>query len=508
MEDNKLLKIKKNVTAGLISKAISVVVPFISRTILLKIMGSEYLGLNGLFSSILNILNLAELGVDSAITYNMYKPIAENDVEKVNSLLKLYRKLYLIIGVIVVTIGVICTPFLRLLINGSIPDDVNLIIIFLVYLGNTSISYFLFSYRKSLLIALQRNDIVNNIATFIVLFQNIFQVVIFYVTKNFYLYSLTAFLFTVLSNLFCLYISKRNYPIFKPKGTVSVEQIETIKKQISGLIISKICVKSRNALDNVVISSLINLISVTVYSNYYYVIDAVHSILGTILISIASIIGNNIVTKGKEENMKHLNVIQYIYTWLSVWAMSCTFLLYQDFMTIWAGDKLLLDDKAALLFSVYGFLLCIGDVNGMYFDSNGLWWHSRKYTIIETVLNVFLNIVLSIKLGIKGVILASIISVSFSNLYYIPYILYTQYFGKKNITSYMRKTILHFFSFGIVCSLSQIISSNLKNVGFSLFLYKIMIVTIVVFIISRCLSIFQKESKDTHDLIIRVIKKL
>ena len=505
MTDSKIKTAKKNIASGLISRIISILAPFISRTILLRIMGSSHLGLNSLFNSILNVLNLAELGIDSAITYNMYIPIAEGDKAKVNSLLKLYQKLYRYIGFFILLTGLLCVPFLRFLVRGEIPDDIDLILVFLLYLSNTTISYLLFAYKKSLLVALQRNDIVSNISTIIIVLQNAMQILLYFLTKNYYLYSSLLLFFTILSNLLCNYVSVRLYPEYKPEGELDKQDKEEIKKQISGLMINKVCMKSRNAFDNIVISSLINLISVTIYSNYFYVINSVHGILGTILISITSIIGNDIITKSKDENLVYMKTIQFIYMWLSIWSMGCVFILYQDFMVKWAGSSLLLDNLAVILFSAYGFILCAGDVNGMYLDTNGLWWFTRKFTLIETIISLVLNILLAINIGLNGVILASLVSVVFSNMYYNPRILYKHYFGIEHLKGYLLELLKYIILFSFVCVISKRLCVFLSLHGLFLYIGKVVTVSLVTIIICICSAYRNKTAENAREMLSKLV---
>ena len=151
----------RNIFFGAVFKIITLLGPFIIRTMILWIMGSEYIGLNSLFTSILSFLSLAELGVGSALVYSMYKPIAEDDQDMICALLNLYRKMYRIIGMIILGVGLLLLPFLNKLVKGEAPADVNLYILYLIYLFNTVISYVMFAYKQSLLTAFQRSDIIS-----------------------------------------------------------------------------------------------------------------------------------------------------------------------------------------------------------------------------------------------------------------------------------------------------------------------------------------------------------
>ena len=156
---------KKGIITGVVNKVITLLIPFIVRTIFIKVIGIEYAGLNGLFTSLLQVLNLAELGFASAVVYSMYKPIADRDDETICALLNFYRRVYKVVGYVVLGAGLLVLPFIKYFINGNPPEDINLYVVYLVLLFNTSISYLLYGYKTSLLNAYQRTDVINNISS-------------------------------------------------------------------------------------------------------------------------------------------------------------------------------------------------------------------------------------------------------------------------------------------------------------------------------------------------------
>ncbi|RGX70923.1 hypothetical protein, partial [Bacteroides stercorirosoris] len=174
--DSRLNNSTRNIFAGLINKVLLILFPFISRTAIIYALGNEYLGLNSLFSSILMVLNLSELGISSALVYSMYKPIADDDKVKIRALLAVYKKWFRVIGVTLLTVGLTLLPFLKYLIKGEVPSDVNLYLLYLIYLFNTSLGYFLFAEKRALLTAYQRSDIVSNINSFVSLFLYLSQI--------------------------------------------------------------------------------------------------------------------------------------------------------------------------------------------------------------------------------------------------------------------------------------------------------------------------------------------
>ena len=191
----------RNVAFGIILKIATTIWPFAIRSIILATLGAEYLGLNSLFSSLLSFLTLAELGVGSAMVYAMYKPIAENDEQQVNALLNLYKKLYRYVGLVILSIGLILIPFLDKLIEGSPPEDTNLYVLYIVFLFNTVISYFLYAYKQSLIVAHQRTDIISKSALIVQSVMYIVQGGVLLAFKNYYLFIILLTLYTIVTNL-------------------------------------------------------------------------------------------------------------------------------------------------------------------------------------------------------------------------------------------------------------------------------------------------------------------
>lgn len=445
---------KRNIISGMINKIITLGLPFISRTFIVYILGAQYLGLNSLFTSILQMLNLAELGFSSAIVFSMYKPMAEGNDEKVCALLNLYKWVYRIIGVVVLIIGLVLLPFLNIFINSEIPSDVNIHTLFLIYLINTILGYLMYSYRSSILVASQRNDIVTRINTIVILLQNVIQMLFLFVTKNYYVYIIIMPVCTVLNNLFVAYITKNNYPQYECKGKLERTELHKLKYQISGLMISKVCSTSRNSLDSIIISSMIGLVPVAIYGNYYYIMSGVQSIMSIITTSISASVGNSIVTETKEKNYKDMMKFMFLYAWLAGICVNCLLNLYQPFMKIWMGEDMLFSFDIVIAFCIYFYSITLGDVRTVYMTSTGLWWESRYRSVMETISNLVLNILLGKLFGVIGVIIATIISLLIVNFGYGSHIIFKYYFqngkAKQYYLTHIYCILIVFFS--CVCS--------------------------------------------------------
>lgn len=442
---------KRSVLWGMINKIVTLLLPFFIRTVIIKMLGAEYLGLNSLFGSILQVLNLSELGFSSAIVYCMYKPIAENDVSTINALMKFYRKVYRIIGIIIGVVGIILIPFIPCFVGGEIPEDINLYIIYIVYLLNTVVSYILFAYKSAIPSAFQRNDIISIAGTLTQGGMYIAQIITLFLCKNYYYYIIIMPIFTVANNLVLSFWVDKVYPEYKCEGELLNDTKKEIKEKISGLMINKICQTTRNALDSICISAFLGLKITAIYNNYFYIINALISISIVITSSMTSGVGNSIVIESKEKNYKDMCKINFIYMWIAGWATICLLCLYQPFMKIWVGDSLMFDMPVVVLFVLYFYFLKMGDVRGLYSDAAGLWWENRYRAIGESITNIVLNIVLVQFWGVYGVIIATMLSLLIINFGLGSQIVFNHYFQNGKLKEY-------YFSHGKYFSITFVIA--------------------------------------------------
>lgn len=436
MEIKRTENTRRNIAVGTINKIITILLPFIVRTVMIRTVGSEYLGLNSLFSSILQVLNLAELGFSSAIVYNMYRPIAENDIKTLSALYAFFKKIYNWIGVIILVAGIIVTPFLPLLINGEQPKGINIYIVFWVYLFNTVATYAFGAYKCSIPNAMQRTDIVNVIGMISLGGMYVSQIVVLLLFSNYYIYIILMPAFTLLNNFLMSTIVDRAYPDIKCRGRISNEIMHDIKTRVSGLMITKICQTSRNSLDSIFVSTFLGLEITAIYNNYYYVINALMGFSTIILGAMAAGVGNSIIKESVSKNYNDMRRINFIYMWISGWATICLLCLYQPFMELWMGRSYLFPYSIVIIFAIYFYALKMGDVRGLYSDANGLWWENRYRAVAESVTNIILNIVLGQLFGVYGIIIATLISLLVVNFGFGSQIVFKYYFNNGKLHEY------------------------------------------------------------------------
>lgn len=494
----------RNIAFGSVNRIINIILPFISRTVILYVMGTQYLGLSSLFTSILSFLCLTELGIGAAMVYSMYKPIAENDHATIKALLNLYRKLYRIIGTVILVIGLLLMPFLKILVPEELPPDINLYLLYLIYLFNAVLSYWLFAYKNALLQAYQRDDINSKIASIITPASYIVMLLCLFLTKNYYAYVIWLPIFTVLTNLLRLVLVNRNFPDMEPEGEVSAELKHSIFKKTTALIGTKLNTVVLNAADNLVMSAFLGLTVIAMYGNYHYIMTAITGFTGIIYASMTAGLGNSLQTDSLETNYHNFEKFSFINSWLVGWCTVCLVCLYQPFMQIWVGEKLMFPFYVVLEMGLYFYVYQIRKIPVVYKDAAGIWWEDRFRPYVCMVVNVMLNITLVQVIGISGIILSTVFSLFIS----IPWENYTifKYVFHRSSKPYYGKMALSAVTMLLAGTVTFWICS-LLGTGISAFLLRMCVCVIVPNTVFALCSCRRPEFGDAMTMVRRILKR-
>ena len=468
----------RNIIWGVIERVISIILPFTTRTILIKVLGAEYLGLNSLFTSILQVLSISELGISSAIVFSMYRPIAEDNNDLTCALLNLYRKIYLIIGSIILVVGLAIVPALPKLIAGENNTDVNVLIIYLIYLSNTILSYYLFAYKQALFSAHQRNDLISKRTTIVSTFSNGLQIVVLLLLKDFYIYVVVIPLATILTNILNAVLANKMYPHIQCRGKVPENEIKGIKKRVVGLISYKIYGVVYSAVGAIVISSFLGLVPLAIYNNYFYVQTAIIGFLTIITTSITAGVGNKMITSSKEENYNDFMNFTFANGWITSWCAICLVVLYQHFMRTWVGDDLTFPCSTMVLIVLYFYLSRVTNMTFTYREAAGLWWEDRFRPLVLTATNLLLSLILVQIIGVNGVLLSTIFCTVFISIPWGTYILFKKYF-EMSPKKYYQRILLYVFATSIISFVSLIICDLLPSSGWLILAIKCCICLII-----------------------------
>ena len=284
--------VKRNMIANAASSGIRLLFPFLNRTLFLWLLGPAYLGLNGLFGSILGVLSLAELGFGMAVVCSMYKPVADDDRDLLCAYLRFYRTIYRCVGAAIFLIGLALLPFLGKLVHGTVPPDIDLRILYVIHLVNTAASYFLFAYRGVVLGAHHRNDVITNIRTAVSVAQYIAVFLILLVTRNYYHYVIATVVFTVVQNVLLVKASRKLFPDIEPHGVLPLDLRRRVISDVKSIFMHKVGGVITNSTDNLVISAFLGLVAVAAYGNYYYVVTSVAGLVAVVYSSMTGGFGN------------------------------------------------------------------------------------------------------------------------------------------------------------------------------------------------------------------------
>ena len=434
MKKTKQSRIKntgKNFIFSMFSTLLTSILGFISRTIFIKTIGITYLGANSLFTNVLSLLSLTELGIGSAIAFSLYKPLAEDDIETIKSLMLFYKKAYRYIAAVIAVLGCCLLPFLDIIIKD--PGKMQYIpFIYLVFLYNTVISY-LFSYKTTLLSADQKSYLMTNINMLISVITVGIQIVVLIAFENYFIYLIVGAIINTIQWYFInRYIYKR-YPYLKDRNVAPLNKKEksTIAINVKAMIFHKVGELCINQTDNIIISSFISIASVGIYNNYYMIINIINNFASSVFNSATASLGNLIATESYEKRYTVFKKYNFLGFWVYGWTGICLFILLNPFIKIWLGKDFLIDNFTLILviFNYYlvGMRITVGNVK----MSAGLYKQDQWAPIIQSIINLFVSIIGAIHMGLAGVFLGTVVSSIAVPCWYRPLIVYKYAFNKK-----------------------------------------------------------------------------
>lgn len=484
----------RNVFFEAFNKIEGIILPFVSRTVIIYVLGAKYLGLNSLFSSILSFLSLAELGAGAAMVYSMYKPISNNDIKTINALLNLYKKFYRIIGAIILGAGLILLPFLKFIVKDDLPNDVNVYTLYLLYLINAVLSYWLFAYKNAIILAFQRSDINSKIALLINPLSYIIMLGCLCLTKNYYLYVIWLPIFTIISNIGRAVLVNRLFPLYKPEGEIDSELKKSIIKKVKALIGTKLNTIVINATDNIVMSAFLGLTVIAIYGNYFLVMSSIMSFIGIVYSSMTAGLGNSLATESLEKNYRDFKKFSFMNSWMVGWCTVCLICLYQSFMRIWVGENLMFTFGIVLQLGLYFYVCLIRKIPVVYKDAAGIWWEDRIRPYVCMAVNLVFNIALVQVIGVSGIILSTVLSLCIS----IPWENYTifKYIFHCSCKEYYLKMLYYAVSMFIGGIVAYFLC-GLFGEGILFLLVKAIICLIVPNVIFYLMNFRQEECRDT-----------
>lgn len=499
MNEGRTIKVIRNTAYSFVYQLSDIVFSFILRTIFIRTLGKSYLGISGLFANILTVLSLMDLGVGSAIVFALYKPLAEHDDNKVATLMQLYKKVYICIGVLVCGIGFSLTPFLNKIIH--LPETINHIyLIYWLSIANTAMSYFL-AYRRSLLIADQRSDI--NVKN-----QLLFRITRFILlafallgTHNYIVYLALDVANTLCSNLQITYLVKKRYAYIETAETVPLSGSE--KKQIlrymySG-IFSKFGQTIVNSTDSIIISTFVSTVLVGIYSNYSMITTSLEMAVYIFFSGITASIGNFAVEKDAKQSEELFRNVTFINYMVSFVCVVCLFSLLSPFVLIWTGsnDYLLSNITVAVIVLNFYIASMQKSIECFVGAVGEMGYHNRFRGIIEGVVNlvVSLGLVQYTNLGITGVFLGTTVCFVVGRIWMDAYVLY-KYWFKSKVRNYVVRYIVRLvLTMGVAFVVRYLTSVFFEKFGISLLTWSACAIGLFVVVCVTILGLYRNRKE-------------
>lgn len=421
----------KNAVVAAIMNVVTILVGFIAQKIFITTLGNEYLGINGLFSNVLSMLAVVELGFGSAIVYHLYKPIAENDKKQVNILMKFYKRTYNIIALIIFVLGICILPFIKYII-GEVTISDNVYFLFFLALIDIVASYLL-TYKRSILYADQKTYITNIVHIGYVIFMNVAEIMFLLAFHNYVLYLIIKIIFRVLENLVITAIANKRYPFITKKidDNLDINIKNDIYKKVKGLLFHRIGGSLVLGTDNIIISKLFGVVAVGLYSNYNMVINAVTNLFGQVFSSITATVGNLLIENNKIKSYQVYKNVLFVNSWLYNFAGICILCLMEPFVSIWLGDEYLLSYSILIVLVINFYIQGMRKTNSVFKEAAGIFYEDRFVPLIESFINIVASIVLAKIFGLIGVFLGTILSSLALFLYSYPIFVYKRLFNRK-----------------------------------------------------------------------------
>lgn len=494
-----------NGLAGILTQCVTIVTTFATRTIFIKELGVEYAGVQGVFSDILTILSFAELGIGSAITYALYKPIAENDSREIGKYMYAYKVIYQIIALIVFLVGCSLIPFLHLIINGvpNIEEDIRLI--YFLFVVQSSSSYLLI-YKATFLTAAQKDYLVSKFKIITSIAIAIIQCVFLLLYHSFIVYLIFTILAALLQNYIIARIAEREYPILKDKSKIklSKEERQALFSNVRALFLYKVSGVALNGTSSLITSVVINTITVGVLSNYKLLTNQLKGFLSQIFRATAASIGNLAVTSSGEN--QHRVFMQMLFICFLVYCVSSTilFAIVNPFIQLWLGKNFVFDFPIVAVIVLDFFIEGMLSPISQFRTSNGLFVQGKYRPVIMAILNVIFSVWFGKELGVAGIFLGVITARALTQLWFDPWILY-KYVFKRSIIPYFFIYLKYILVAVLCCLLSRLsivvinVTNPILNVITGGFL--------AIFLSMGCVYIFYRHTEE-YDYSIQLIKNM
>lgn len=504
--ENRLTNSKKNVSTNLIIYFVQSLLTFVVRTVFIKKLGGELLGLDSLLINILTMLSIVELGFGNAICYVLYKPLNDNNKNKISVYMSLYKKIYRVVGIVIICIGLVLSLFLKNIVGDY--SYKNLYLVYFMYLFYTGFLYF-FSYKEVLLLADQKNYKIfkYNIVCTILIY--ILQLIFLVLTKNYILYVLIYITLGLINRILInMFITKFYKDIdFNSKEKLSKDEVSNLKSSVYGIFCFKIGDYIINSTDNILISSIVDIITVGIYTNYLSITGILKNLIKRIFSSITSSFGNLSVQNEKESEYNVFKIMCFIGFVITGYVTLCFLNLINPFINIWLGKEFVFSTNTMIIICFNFYLMCSQLPLDTIKEAKGFYKKDRFIPIIQSIINIALSIILGINFGTNGILVATTISYFLTITWNKPYVLYKYLFEKSSLYYFIDR--IKYLLIIVILYLIDFKLFNYINFSLSIFtLIKIYIIVTILYILTISILFYNRpEYKFLIDMTKKIFKK-
>lgn len=414
------------------NQIIKLLAAFIYRTVFLMILSKEYLGINGLFSNIMQLLSLAELGIGSAIVYRLYKAFAQENIDDIGALIRYFKTVYRNIALIVLAVSICVYPFITSIVNvDEVPSDVNVTVVYFLFIFQSVCGYF-FAHKQAVLTADQRGHILTMLTTLIEVLSNVIRIVVLIITHNYLLVLASGIAITVITNVAINAAITKKYPdIFSCKSILPKDDQKAIMSDTAGLMCHKIGYIVVTSTDNLILTKYISLAAVGIYSNYAMIVSAVQVMISNAANSLVAIVGNYVNTNDKAATYQLYKRLLSGFYWLASVTSVCLYVLLNPFIRTWLDESFTFEMTVVAIVTLQYYLHVSRLANNIFVNACGLFMLDRLRPLVEASVNLVVSIVLAKSIGIAGVFIGTCVSAIVTFYWREPYLLYKLSFQKK-----------------------------------------------------------------------------
>ena len=515
MSESRINNSIKNSGSGLGLKGVQILANFVTRTVFIYLLGIQYTGISSLFTDILGVMSLMEMGIGLAILYSLYKPLSENDYPKIAALMQFYKKTYRIIAVLILATGAACIPLLEYIVK-DVPDiKENIQIIFFMFVVNSAFSYLLI-YKSTILRAHQKSREIDRIDIGVLLVKVVFQALLLFLFQEYMFFLFIEIIGTIVRNILVSKRVDKLYPQIKEQehasGTLQKAERKKLFADVRALSLYRISVTMINSTDSIIISSFLGTSLVGKVSNYNLIVTGALKVITQIFSAIKPSIGNLAATSNKDKQYAIFNKLDFLAFFFACFVSSMLFGLINPAIIVWIGEEYLLSLPVVMTIIANLYIAIMVLPPESFRTANGLFIHGKYRPLIMTILNIVLSLLLVINFGVFGVLIATVISRVLTQVWYDPYLVFSRVF-QRGVKEYYIQYLIRTLVTIVCCALIYVLNTLfIRQWNIYTFLLSCLISALIpclaIVVLFHNSPIYRDLLKQLHSLWTKMIEKI